>query len=136
MRSRSAKRSNRSRRNSRISIAKSPCTDSAWANAYTTGPTDFARGFPDEDEQWRIYQRIGERVSPESVTIRLFDLGGDKSLPGGHEEPNPQLGLRSIRLLLARESVLRTQLRAILRANTKKNLRIMVPMVTASRSIS
>jgi phosphotransferase system enzyme I (PtsP) len=88
------------------------------------------RGFPDEDEQVGIYRRVAETMAPDWVTVRTFDFGGDKVLPGSQPEENPQLGLRSIRLLLDQKPVFRRQLRAILRANTAGNLRVMIPMVT------
>ncbi|MFQ5697885.1 MAG: phosphoenolpyruvate--protein phosphotransferase [Myxococcota bacterium] len=92
----------------------------------------FARGFPEEQEQARIYRRVAEAIAPEWVTVRTFDLGGEKALPGMavHEE-NPQLGWRSIRMLLDLDEVLDAQLRAILRANTAGNLRILIPMLTS-----
>lgn len=92
----------------------------------------FARGFPEEQEQARIYQRVAEAIAPEWVTVRTFDLGGDKALPGMeiHEE-NPQLGWRSIRMLLELDDVLDAQLRAILRANAGGNLRVLIPMLTS-----
>ncbi len=91
-----------------------------------------SRGLPDEDEQVRIYTRVAEAIGPDPVTIRAFDLGGDKIIPGQTEpERNPQLGWRSIRVLLDRDDVFRPQLRAILRANETGNLRILVPMVTS-----
>jgi phosphotransferase system enzyme I (PtsP) len=90
------------------------------------------RGFPDEDEQVRVYRDVAERVAPDAVCVRTFDLGGDKAFPGeGVQEQNPQLGWRSIRLLLDREEVFATQLRAILRANARGNLRILIPMLTS-----
>jgi phosphotransferase system enzyme I (PtsP) len=92
----------------------------------------FSRGFPDEEEQVQIYRRVAETLAPDSVTVRTFDLGGDKALPGQIiDEANPQLGWRSIRMLLDLEEVLNAQLRAILRANTPGNLRIMIPMLTS-----
>jgi phosphotransferase system enzyme I (PtsP) len=92
----------------------------------------FSRGFPDEEEQVYIYRRIAETVAPDSVAVRTFDLGGDKALPGQLiSENNPQLGWRSIRMLLDLEGVLNAQLRAVLRANTPGNLRIMIPMITS-----
>jgi phosphotransferase system enzyme I (PtsP) len=92
----------------------------------------LSRGFPDEEEQVQIYRRVAETVAPDSVTVRTFDLGGDKALPGQViDEANPQLGWRSIRMLLDLEQVLGAQLRAILRANTPGNLRIMIPMLTS-----
>src|SRR5205085_6990373 len=63
--------------------------------------------------------------------IRTFDLGGDKlNLEGFKPERNPALGLRAIRLSLSVESVLRTQVRAILRAATHGNLKILLPFVS------
>jgi phosphoenolpyruvate-protein phosphotransferase len=91
-----------------------------------------SRGFPDEEEQLRTYRRVAETVAPDPVTIRTFDFGGDKVLVGAEErEENPQLGWRSIRMLLDLGDVLPTQLRAILRANASGNLRVMIPMLTA-----
>ena len=90
-----------------------------------------ARAIPDEEEQFQIYRRMAERLRPDPVTIRCFDLGGDKLAPGPEaRESNPQLGLRSVRLLLDRPDILRAQLRAIVRANASGNLRILVPMLT------
>jgi phosphoenolpyruvate-protein phosphotransferase len=90
------------------------------------------RSLPEEQEQLRIYQRVAEAVAPDRVTIRVFDLGGDKILPGEFTpEANPQLGWRSIRVLLDREDVFRQQLGAILRANASGNIRILLPMVTS-----
>jgi phosphotransferase system enzyme I (PtsP) len=91
-----------------------------------------ARGLPDEEEQLRGYQRVAAFVAPEPVTVRCFDLGGDKALPGESiSEANPQLGWRAIRILLDRPELFRTQLRAMVRANTAGNLRILLPMITS-----
>jgi phosphotransferase system enzyme I (PtsP) len=97
----------------------------------------FSRGFPDEEEQVEIYRRVGEMVAPDPVTVRTFDMGGDKGSLGGEVviEDNPQLGWRSIRMLLDLEGVLDAQLRAIMRANTGGNLRVMIPMVTAMEEL-
>jgi len=94
------------------------------------------RGFPDEEEQIHVYRDVAQRVAPDPVSIRTFDLGGDKAFPGGGvQERNPQLGLRSIRLLLDQEDVFATQLRAILRANAPGNLRILIPMLTSMEEL-
>ncbi len=91
-----------------------------------------SRGFPNEAEQVQIYRAAAEALLPEWVTIRTFDLGGDKWMPGEiAREENPQLGWRSIRMLLARPELLETQLRAVVRANTAGNLRVMIPMLTS-----
>jgi phosphotransferase system enzyme I (PtsP) len=90
-----------------------------------------ARAIPDEEEQFHIYRRIAERLAPEPVTVRCFDLGGDKVAPElGVREANPQLGWRSIRVLLDRRDLFRAQLRALVRANRTGNLRVLVPMIT------
>ena len=84
-----------------------------------------------EDDQVDVYRRAAEACGAAGATIRLLDLGGDKMpLPGGQEE-NPALGTRGIRLLLDRtETLLRPQLRAVLRANVHGTLRLLLPMVT------
>ena len=91
------------------------------------------RGIPSEDEQRKVYAQAAEAMAPHPVTIRTLDLGGDKPMPGiGFEgEENPQLGCRSIRLSLRDEESLRSQLRAIARANTAGNLRCLLPMISA-----
>lgn len=89
------------------------------------------RGFPSEEEQQQLYQRVVEFIEPRIVTIRTLDLGGDKGIPniGLDDEENPQLGCRSIRLTLENPRAFRAQLRAILRASTLGNLRLLLPMI-------
>jgi phosphotransferase system enzyme I (PtsP) len=89
------------------------------------------RGFPSEEEQGQLYQRVVEFLDPRPVTLRTFDLGGDKGIPniGLDHEENPQLGCRSIRLTLENRGAFRAQLRAILRASTLGNLRLLLPMI-------
>lgn len=86
--------------------------------------------FPTEDEQYEAYWLAAEKVYPHSVTIRVFDIGGDKVFPKMIEESNPFLGWRGIRILLDRPELFRTQLRALLRASVKKNVKIMLPMIS------
>ncbi len=71
------------------------------------------------------------------VTIRTLDIGGDKPVRGltPEGESNPFLGLRGVRLTLAREDVFRTQLRALARAAVHGALKIMIPMVTVPEEI-
>jgi phosphoenolpyruvate-protein phosphotransferase (PTS system enzyme I) len=88
---------------------------------------------PGEDEQYEVYRAIVEAVSPQPVTLRTFDIGGDKfassfQLPA---EMNPALGLRAVRLALKTPEVFLTQLRAMVRASAHGDVRIMVPMVTS-----
>lgn len=90
------------------------------------------RGFPEEEEQERLYDRVARRLAPRPVTIRTLDLGGDKALPLADAvvEENPQLGWRSIRLMLSHETAFRAQLRAILRASASGNVRCLLPLVS------
>ncbi len=83
----------------------------------------------DEKEQEGIYRDICEKVYPFPCIIRAFDLGGDKVIKG-YREKNPFLGLRGVRLLLEEEDRFRKQIRAVLRANVKENVKFMIPMVT------
>ncbi|MFI5302827.1 MAG: phosphoenolpyruvate--protein phosphotransferase, partial [Polyangiales bacterium] len=88
---------------------------------------------PSEDEQYELYKTIVQMSSPRSVTLRTFDLGGDKiarTVDVPHEV-NPALGLRAVRLALREEPILRTQLRAMLRASAHGPLQIMIPMVAS-----
>jgi phosphotransferase system enzyme I (PtsI) len=86
---------------------------------------------PDEDEQCLAYVEVARLAGADGATIRLFDLGGDKT-PGApaETERNPALGLRAIRYSLRREDVLRTQARAVLRAAAHSPLDIVLPMIS------
>ncbi len=85
---------------------------------------------PGEDEQVRIYTNLSSRVYPEVFTIRAFDIGGDKFRLFDYDEPNPFLGLRGIRFLLENQVMFKTQIRAVLRASSNKNIKFMLPMVS------
>jgi phosphotransferase system enzyme I (PtsI) len=91
--------------------------------------------FPDEDQQYEVYNKIAERIYPENIIIRTFDIGGDKVLPVDLKEPNPFLGWRGIRLLLDNKPLFKSQLRAILRSSTHKNVKVMLPMIASMREI-
>jgi phosphotransferase system enzyme I (PtsI) len=86
---------------------------------------------PGEEEHFQAYCQVAERMQGRPVVIRTLDLGADKlgQAYAGYEEPNPFLGLRSIRLSLRNVPLFRCQLRAILRASVYGNLRIMFPMI-------
>jgi phosphotransferase system enzyme I (PtsI) len=86
--------------------------------------------FPDEDEQTIIYSKLASRIYPKFVTIRAFDIGGDKFRFNDYKEPNPFLGLRGVRFLLENESLFRTQIRAVLKASENKNIKFMIPMIS------
>src|SRR5216110_1542002 len=88
---------------------------------------------PTEDEQYEIYRKVAERVRPDPLIIRTFDLGGDKLAPGTvdiSDELNPFLGWRAIRFCLENIDIFKTQLRAILRASAVGNVKIMFPMIS------
>lgn len=86
---------------------------------------------PKEEEQYKWYKEIADRAFPFEATIRVFDFGSDKfSLGLSKAEDNPALGLRGIRLLLSRPDVFEIQLRAILRASSHKNIKLLLPMIT------
>lgn len=87
---------------------------------------------PSEDEQFRVYQEIADVLEHRPLVIRTLDVGGDKPLrylPMPAEE-NPFLGVRGIRIGLARPEILRTQLRALLRVKSKGQIHIMFPMIS------
>ncbi len=92
---------------------------------------------PSEDDHLEAYSRIARDVAPNPVYIRTLDIGGEKNLPrlNIEKEPNPALGLRAIRFSLKNRALFRIQLRAILRASPRKNVRILVPMVTEVEEI-
>jgi phosphotransferase system enzyme I (PtsI) len=88
---------------------------------------------PTEEEQYEIYRKVAERVRPDPLIIRTFDLGGDKLAPGTvdiADELNPFLGWRAIRFCLENIDIFKTQLRAILRASAVGNVKIMFPMIS------
>ena len=88
---------------------------------------------PTEEEQYRTYRKVAERVSPDPLIVRTFDLGGDKLAPGTvdiGDELNPFLGWRAIRFCLENVEIFKTQLRAILRASAVGNVKIMFPMIS------
>ena len=88
---------------------------------------------PTEEEQYQTYRKVAERVSPDPLIIRTFDLGGDKLAAGTvdvSDELNPFLGWRAIRFCLENTDIFKTQLRAILRASAVGNVKIMFPMIS------
>ena len=92
---------------------------------------------PTEDEQVEVYRMLIEASAPYPAVIRTFDLGGRKLAREvlDTQEENPVLGLRGIRLTLARPEIFRHQVRALLRAAATGELWVMVPMVTAMEEL-
>lgn len=86
---------------------------------------------PTEEEQFESYKAVLEGMAGKPVVVRTLDIGGDKELPylSLPKEMNPFLGFRAIRLCLEEKDMFRTQLRALLRASTFGNLKIMFPMI-------
>ncbi|MBE0598808.1 MAG: phosphoenolpyruvate--protein phosphotransferase [Desulfuromonadales bacterium] len=87
---------------------------------------------PSETEQYQVYREIAEKMAPHPVTIRTLDVGGDKFVPEINlaDEANPAMGLRGIRFSLKEVRLLKTQLRAILRASVHGQVRIMLPLIS------
>ena len=91
-----------------------------------------APSFPRTSEQYSLYRAVLDAAGDKPVTFRTLDIGGDKVLPymRNVEEENPALGWRAIRLGLDRPGLLRTQIRALLRAAGSRALKIMFPMIS------
>jgi phosphocarrier protein FPr len=89
---------------------------------------------PSEAEQVKLLREIFEVFTDHPIVVRTLDAGGDKPIPylAMEPEPNPFLGLRGIRLLLARTELFETQLRAILVAGKDHDVRIMLPMIATN----
>ncbi|WP_009870089.1 phosphoenolpyruvate--protein phosphotransferase [Paramagnetospirillum magnetotacticum] len=86
---------------------------------------------PDVAAQTLLYKKILDQAEGKPVVFRTLDVGGDKVLPywNPYEEDNPALGWRSIRITLDRPAVMRSQLRALLRAAQGRELSVMFPMI-------
>lgn len=91
--------------------------------------------FPSEDEQAEHYSLLADSMFPQPIVIRTFDVGGDKMMAHPIKESNPFLGWRGIRVMLDKPSVFMDQLRAILRASSRKNVKIMFPMITSIKEL-
>lgn len=92
---------------------------------------------PTEEEQFEAYKIVLEKFKGKPVIIRTLDIGGDKQIPylNIEKELNPFLGVRAIRLCLARKDLFKTQLRAILRASAYGKAKIMYPMIAVKEEI-
>ncbi|MDR2625269.1 MAG: phosphoenolpyruvate--protein phosphotransferase [Zoogloeaceae bacterium] len=90
---------------------------------------------PSEEEQFEAYRKVVKDMDGRIVTIRTFDLGGDKTPDTQRTPTNPALGRRAIRLSLAEPWMFRLQLRAILRASRYGKVKLLVPMLSHARQI-
>jgi len=90
-----------------------------------------------EELQYEQYRKVIEQLSPLPVVVRTLDIGGDKELPGNlfGREQNPFMGFRAIRYCLKNPEVFKEQLKAVLRAATFGNARIMYPMISGVREL-
>jgi phosphotransferase system enzyme I (PtsP) len=98
-----------------------------------------ASTFPRAEAQERLYRDVLDAARGKPVTFRTIDIGGDKVLPyfkSVAREENPALGWRAVRLTLDRPGLLRTQIRALLKAAGGRELKVMLPMVTELGEIS
>ncbi len=119
---------------SRADVAEAHALGAAGIGLYRTEFLFLQRHqLPNEDEQFRVYRDLVLGMNGRPVTIRTLDLGADKADGTGvvlKGEPNPALGLRGVRLSLARRPLFEAQLRAILRASGYGAIRILIPMVS------
>ena len=88
---------------------------------------------PTEDEQFEAYKIVAKKMNGKPVVIRTLDIGGDKNLSYLEfpNEENPFLGYRAIRFCLDKKEIFKTQLRALLRASSFGNIKIMFPMISS-----
>jgi phosphotransferase system enzyme I (PtsI) len=94
--------------------------------------------FPTEEEQFAIYKTVLQSMGGKKVIIRTLDIGADKQVDyfGLEREENPAMGFRAIRICLDRPEILKTQLRALLRASVFGDLGIMFPMITSAEEVT
>ena len=115
--------------------------DAQYADGIGLMRTEFLlagqAGLPDEETQYLAYDGVLRWAGSRPVTIRTFDAGGDKPVPGFTEdgEANPFLGVRGLRLCLERPDIFAVQLRALARAAVRGNLKVMFPMVTTPEEL-
>lgn len=119
-----------------------PDLDPAWCDGVGLARSEFLferpdGRLPDEDQQYEAYARLVRWAQGRPVTIRTLDAGGDKPIPGltGEHERNPFLGLRGLRLSLARPEVFAVQVRALLRTAALGEVKVMLPMVTTPAEV-
>ncbi len=96
-----------------------------------------SRSLPTEDQLYTEYATVAKTVAPKPVVFRVLDVGMDKMLSSqtSLKEPNPALGLRGIRFCIRHQDILRTQLRAILRAAIHGDVSIVLPMISCLEEV-
>lgn len=96
-----------------------------------------SRHFPDEEEQYAVYNVVARKMAPKPVCIRTFDIGGDKMIAflDHRQEANPFMGWRAIRISLALPTFFKAQLRAILRASAQGGVMVLLPMISSLEEI-
>jgi phosphoenolpyruvate-protein phosphotransferase (PTS system enzyme I) len=115
--------------------------DAQYADGIGLMRTEFlltgTGALPDEETQFQAYDAVLRWAGQRPVTIRTFDAGGDKPVAGftREGEANPFLGVRGLRLCLSRPDIFTVQLRALARAATRSNLKVMFPMVTTATEL-
>lgn len=121
---------------------ESPFLKAAGAEGIGLFRTEFLyldqSSLPSEDQQYLYYRQVLEDMAPHPVTIRTFDLGGDKlsHLIPSQPEENPYLGCRGLRFSLSRVEIFKTQIKAVLRAAIHGDIRLMFPMVNDGRDMA
>ena len=124
---------------SREDVAEAHALGAAGIGLYRTEFLFMGDALPDEESQFRAYRDVALGMTGRTVTIRTLDIGADKADRTGlalSDEPNPALGLRGVRLSLARAGILETQMRAIVRASGYGPVRVLVPMVSSRDEIT
>src|SRR5690606_34080106 len=119
---------------SREDVAEAHSLGAAGVGLYRTEFLFLGDELPDEESQFRAYRDVALGMTGRAVTIRTLDIGADKADRTGlalADEPNPALGLRGVRLSLARAGIFETQMRAIVRASGYGPIRVLVPMVSS-----
>ncbi len=92
---------------------------------------------PPEEEQFKAYKEVADKMAGFPVIIRTLDIGGDKNLPylESNHEMNPFLGYRAVRMYFNRPEIYKSQLRAILRAGYGRDIKLMLPMISSLSEI-
>ena len=93
---------------------------------------------PSEEEQFQVYCEVAKKMKQHPVIIRTLDIGGGKDLPylDLDEEQNPFLGYRAIRISLEKTEIFKAQLKAVLRAGSYGNIKLMYPMISSLEELN